>query len=175
MARARLLHVPRDEPGHPCAWRALCIDVQPKFRRPPGPRRADPFDEPVSRRARRDYWRHRAVSLKNWTPRERPGQWPLTGDRVVLEPLDWAAHGEDLYAAVAAPAVSDIWTYMPIGPFDSRKQFEKTFDAVARELGWEVMVIKRAQGGKILGMSSYMRIREAHGSAEIGCVALALS
>lgn len=111
------------------------------------------------------------MSLKNWTPRERPGQWPLTGDRVVLEPLDWAAHGEGLYAAVAAPAVSDIWTYMPIGPFDSHKQFEKTFDAVAREFGWEVMVIKRAQGGKILGMSSYMRIREAHGSAEIGCVA----
>jgi len=111
------------------------------------------------------------VNLKKWSPRERPGQWPLTGERVVLEPLDWTAHGDGLYQAVAAEAVSDIWTYMPIGPFESRKQFQTVFDAVARDQGWEVMVIKRSKHGTILGMSSYMRIREAHGSAEIGCVA----
>jgi len=33
------------------------------------------------------------------------------------------------------------------------------------------MIIRQAQGGDILGMSSYMRIREPHGSVEIGCVA----
>lgn len=109
--------------------------------------------------------------MKDWTPRERPGQWPLAGDRVVLEPLDWDAHLDGLYQAVAAPDVSDIWTYMPIGPFESREQFKKIFEAAAIGHGWEVMVIRRAQGGQVLGMSSYMRIREAHGSAEIGCVA----
>lgn len=111
------------------------------------------------------------MSLKNWTARERPGQWPLTGERVVLEPLDWSEHEEGLYKAVAAPAVSEIWTYMPIGPFESQKQFRKVFARVAADLGWEVMVIRRARGGDILGMSSYMRIREPHGSVEIGCVA----
>lgn len=111
------------------------------------------------------------MSLKHWSPRERPGQWPLTGARVVLEPLDWDSHLSGLYAAVAAPDVSDIWTYMPIGPFESRKQFRKVFGYVAADLGWEVMVIRRAEGGEVLGMASYMRIREPHGSAEIGCVA----
>ena len=111
------------------------------------------------------------MSLKKWTARERPGQWPLTGARVVLEPLDWTAHLDGLYQAVAAPAVSDIWTYMPLGPFESVDAFHETFDFVAQENGWEVMVIRAANGGEVLGMSSYMRIREAHGSAEIGCVA----
>lgn len=111
------------------------------------------------------------MSLKNWTARERPGQWPLTGDRVVLEPLDWADHLEGLYQAVAAPDVADIWKYMPLGPFESQEQFQEIFERVAGDLGWEVMIIRRTRGGDILGMASYMRIREAHGSAEIGCVA----
>lgn len=111
------------------------------------------------------------MSLKNWTARERPGQWPLTGDRVVLEPLDWADHLEGLYQAVAAPDVADIWKYMPLGPFESQEQFQEIFERVAGDLGWEVMIIRRTRGGDVLGMASYMRIREAHGSAEIGCVA----
>jgi len=112
-----------------------------------------------------------SAQLSDWTPRERPGQWPLSGDRVVLEPLDWPTHLAGLYQAIAAPAVSDIWTYMPLGPFADQDGFQKIFDFVAQDLGWEVMIIRQKDGGKILGMSSYMRIREAHGSAEIGCVA----
>src|SRR5438552_9118304 len=36
MARARLLHVPRHEPRQTSAGRALRLDLQPKFRGPPG-------------------------------------------------------------------------------------------------------------------------------------------
>lgn len=111
------------------------------------------------------------MSLKDWTPRERPGQWPLTGDRVVLEPLDWDVHLDGLYDAVAAPDVADIWTYMPIGPFASRDEFRHVLEAATAGHGWETMVIRRARGGQVLGMASYMRIREAHGSAEVGAVA----
>ena len=35
MARARLLDVPRDEPGQASAWRALRLDLEPQFRGPP--------------------------------------------------------------------------------------------------------------------------------------------
>ena len=38
LARGRLLDVPRDEPGHPPARRALRVDVEPQLRGPPGPR-----------------------------------------------------------------------------------------------------------------------------------------
>lgn len=111
------------------------------------------------------------MNLRDWTRRERPGQWPLAGARVVLEPLDWAAHGAGLFQAVAAPDVKDIWDYMPIGPFRDQAQFEQIFEQVRVNQGWETLVIRKGNRGKILGMASYMRVREAHGSAEIGCVA----
>src|SRR5438094_964951 len=42
MAPRRLFDVPRDEPGHPGTWRAVRIHVEPKLRRPPRTRRANP-------------------------------------------------------------------------------------------------------------------------------------
>lgn len=111
------------------------------------------------------------MSLRDWTPCEHPGQWPLIGTRVVLEPLDWAAHSAGLYEAVGSPAVADIWDYMPIGPFDNETEFQETFEFVRVKFGWKTLVIRGSNSGKILGMSSYMRIRKDHGSAEIGCVA----
>lgn len=111
------------------------------------------------------------MNLKDWTPRDRPGQSLLAGERVVLEPLDWSRHLDGLYTAVASPSVADIWGYMPIGPFRSEAEFQKIFEFVRSDLGWETLVIRKGKSGTVLGMSSYMRIREAHGSAEVGCVA----
>lgn len=111
------------------------------------------------------------MSLSDWTPCERPGQWPLEGARVVLEPLDWNAHGEGLYEAIGAPEVADIWDYMPMGPFPDREAFQKHVSAAIKILGWEMLVIRKVKQGSVLGMAGYMRIREEHGSAEVGCVA----
>ena len=110
------------------------------------------------------------MSLHDWTARERPGQWPLTGTRVVLEPVDWDVHADGLYQAIAAPDMADLWDYMPLGPFKDQAQFEKTLIHVCAEFGWELLVIRSVKDGTILGMAGYMRIREGHGSAEVGCV-----
>ncbi len=111
------------------------------------------------------------MSLKNWSRRDRPGLWPLPGARVVLEPLDWDVHLDGLYNAVAAPDAADTWAYMPIGPFQDKTQFHAVLDQVCADFGWEMLVIRKGNGGKILGMAGFMRIREIHGSAEVGCVA----
>ena len=89
----------------------------------------------------------------------------------MLEPLDWQAHGDGLYQAIAAEAVKDIWDYMPIGPFKDRAEFEKVLNFVRTDRGWETLVIRKGNCGTVLGMASFMRIREDHGSAEVGCVA----
>lgn len=60
---------------------------------------------------------------------------------------------------------------MPIGPFASVEDFHERFDTTAQTHGWETLVIRASHTSDILGMASYMRIREAHGSAEVGCVA----
>jgi len=111
------------------------------------------------------------MTLDTWTRRARPGQGPLQGARTVLEPLDWQLHGDGLYRAVAAPDCSDIWDYMPIGPFADRVQFEQHLQQAIEIGGWETLVIRKVKQGTVLGMASFMRIREPHGSAEIGCVA----
>ena len=110
------------------------------------------------------------MGLESWTPCQRPGVRVLQGNLATLEPLDWARHGQALFAAVGGNANADIWHYMPIGPFAEYESFRRTLDRSRSEQQWETMVILDAQG-EVCGMASYMRIREAHGSVEIGCVA----
>ena len=111
------------------------------------------------------------MSLADWTKRPRPGQWPLTGPRIVLEPLDWDAHGQALYQVVAAPDIADMWDYMPMGPFEDYDDFKTILTKICDFLEWETMVFRKVGTGTVLGMSSFMRIRKSHGSAEVGCVA----
>lgn len=93
------------------------------------------------------------------------------GRRVRLEPVDWAQHGEALFAAVGGDANADIWTWMPVGPFEAPAALEKFLGWAREHEAWQIMMIRAAGSGEVLGMASYMRIREAHGSAELGCVA----
>lgn len=108
--------------------------------------------------------------LDQWQPCATPGDAVLIGAYARLKPLDWSRHREGLYAAVCGDANRDLWHYMPVGPFtDGPAAFESAFTRIASD--WQVMVIHDAVTGKIVGMASYMRLREAHGSCEIGCVA----
>ena len=109
------------------------------------------------------------TDLSNWAGAKRPAPNSLSGQYTRLERLDWARHGDGLFAAVCGADNHDLWAYMPIGPFPDAAAFKKTFEWVRTEHDWHTLVILR--GKTIAGMSSYMRLREAHGSAEVGCVA----
>ncbi len=109
--------------------------------------------------------------LSTWTRRPPPGLEPLAGRLVRLEPLDAGAHGEALFAAVGGAANAGIWEWMPVGPFAAREELLGFLAAQLAQEAWRTMVIRAGGTGDVLGMCTYMRIREAHGSAEIGCVA----
>lgn len=114
--------------------------------------------------------------LSTWTPRPTPGLTPLPGQRVRLEPLDPIAHGAGLFDAVGGAANANLWQWMPVGPFPTASALIDFLTAQHAAERWRTLVIRSAQsapgsGDDILGMATYMRIREAHGSAEIGCVA----
>jgi len=111
------------------------------------------------------------VNLSGWQPCERPGQIRLVGSRIVLEPLDWSCHRDGLFAAIAGRENSSIWAYMPHGPYDEITDFEESFEADRRAGRWETLVFRQKESDRIVGTSSYMRIRPAHGSVEIGSVA----
>ncbi|TNE67163.1 MAG: N-acetyltransferase [Alphaproteobacteria bacterium] len=110
--------------------------------------------------------------LHTWAACARPGNTALVGHYARLEPLDWAKHGTGLHAAVCGPDRAGLWDYLPFGPFADRAAFEAGFAAAARAGDWATMVIRsgNAADATITGMASYMRLREAHGSAEVGAV-----
>ncbi len=109
--------------------------------------------------------------LSNWTSRPAPGADVLTGARVRLEPLDWSVHGAGVFAAVGGEANADIWEWMPVGPWATPDALRDFLASQHEKLRWRTMVICDQRSAEILGMATYMNIREAHGAAEIGCVA----
>ena len=88
-----------------------------------------------------------------------------------LEPLDQDAHAAGLFAAVGGAGNAALWDWMPVGPFLEPDALMAMLGHNCRNEGWRTLVIRKRMDGEILGMATYMRIREAHGSAEIGCVA----
>ena len=110
------------------------------------------------------------TDLSHWTPRPTPGLSILSGRRVRLEPVDPAGHGDGLFATIGG-ADNSLWEWMPVGPFATREALLGFLETQMQTEGWRCMTIRAAASGEVLGMAAYMRIREAHGSAEIGCVA----
>lgn len=111
-------------------------------------------------------------NLMTWAHCGTPGSAILTGDYARLEPLDMARHAEGLYGAVGEAHNRPMWAYMTMGPYEEGAgAFAESFEASRRASGWETMVICDAGTGQVLGMASYMRIREQFGSAEVGAVA----
>lgn len=111
-----------------------------------------------------------ALSHKHWQRCETPGEVTLKGGYTRLEPLAWPRHRDGLYAAVGGVDNAAMWDYMAIGPFlGAPADFQEVFEHASKH--WRVMVICDAETDLVLGMASFMRLREAHGSAEIGCVA----
>lgn len=111
------------------------------------------------------------MDLSHWTPRPTPGLVAIDGLRVRLEPLDWALHGEELFGAVGGAHREELWRHMPVGPFSEPKDFAGFLAHTRASEGWRPMAIRSLSSGRVTGCFAWMRIREAHGSAEIGCVA----
>jgi RimJ/RimL family protein N-acetyltransferase len=109
--------------------------------------------------------------LSTWTKRGTPGLTVLEGEHVRLEPLNWTKHGAGLFTAVGGDANAAIWEWMPVGPFPDPEMLGRFLALMQDTEGWRTLVIHDRRSNEILGMATFMRIREAHGSAEIGCVA----
>ena len=70
--------------------------------------------------------------LRAWTPRPRPERQTLEGRFVRLEPLDPGRHGDDLFAASAAPGAEDRFRWLFESPPDPA-YFESLIDDATRQ------------------------------------------
>lgn len=104
-------------------------------------------------------------------PCPTPGLSVLTGRLTRLEPFDPARHEVGLFAATGGEANAALWEWMPVGPFLTPAALTDFLLAEHTDQRWRTLVIRATATDEILGMATYMRLREAHGSAEIGCVA----
>ncbi|MEO1242954.1 MAG: GNAT family protein [Pseudomonadota bacterium] len=107
--------------------------------------------------------------LENWTECAEPNLRYVKGRHVIIEPADFTHDAEAVFNAVGGKANADLWRYIPIGPFDDADDMSAVFKRFAEKENWRTHVI-RSLSGDVLGMASYMRLRPAAGSIEVGCI-----
>jgi RimJ/RimL family protein N-acetyltransferase len=105
--------------------------------------------------------------LADWNPRPRPARVTLEGAYCRLEPLDPAAHANDLFAASMAPGAEERFRYLFDAPGE-RPAFEGWLTrAAASDDPLFFAVIDRASQ-RCEGRQSLMRITPEHGVIEVG-------
>jgi RimJ/RimL family protein N-acetyltransferase len=126
-----------------------------------------PYDPPMSRV--NEFSQPVGASLGDWAPPPFPESVPLSGDHVVIEPLQ-ADHAGSLYPTLSA-APESLWTYMSIGPFQTEVEMRSSFEDLLEKADWLPYVI--LVDGKPSGFLSYLRIDPPGGVIEIGSIVFA--
>jgi RimJ/RimL family protein N-acetyltransferase len=107
------------------------------------------------------------ASLPDWTPRPLPGRTDLTGRYCRLEPLRAEPHAEALFEAFRKDATGVGWTYLPYGPFTELSDLRRWVDEMASHDDPLFFAILD-EGGRPVGVASYLRINPDMGSIEVG-------
>jgi len=108
--------------------------------------------------------------LSNWKMCAAPDLKTVRGRFVSVEPAQFPGCAKDLFSVIGGSANDDLWTYIPIGPFEDAEQFSAVMAYVIAQQNWMTHLFREARTGAPLGMASYMRIRPEAGSAEVGSV-----
>jgi RimJ/RimL family protein N-acetyltransferase len=104
----------------------------------------------------------------DWRPARRPERAPLSGLRVVLEPLDPDRHAAALYEASSGPAAHGLWDYLPVGPFADLEAFAAWVRAAADSDDPLFYAVCAGAEGRPQGVCSFLRITPDQGTIEIG-------
>ncbi|MGI9523878.1 MAG: GNAT family N-acetyltransferase [Hyphomicrobiaceae bacterium] len=98
-----------------------------------------------------------------------PARQSLQGTTVVLEPLNPALHGSDLYrVSHCSDQGRQIWTYLPWGPWPNEGEFLQFLSdgAASFEYIWYVFRLKKTE--RFRGMACYLDVQPTQGVIEIG-------
>ena len=61
--------------------------------------------------------------VSNWSSRKAPSHTRMEGLYCFIDILDVDIHGEDLFQSFREDINNQDWTYLPYGPFESKKEF----------------------------------------------------
>ena len=92
----------------------------------------------------------------------------LEGRLVRLVPREADRHAEDLFAANALDEEGANWTWLPYGPFGEVGGYADWVRGLEGGDDPVFFAITRRDDGKAVGVASYLRIKPADGSIEVG-------
>ena len=106
--------------------------------------------------------------LASWTARQGPERRVHEGRYVVLEPLDPALHGDELFAAGAGPDAEALWRYLWNGPYQDRASFEPWLAQSAASEDPLFFAVRVKASNRIEGRLAFLRVDGANGVIETG-------
>lgn len=111
------------------------------------------------------------ASLPDWQGAAAPERITLDGRYCRVEPMRTDAHLDDLFDAYDAPGKDGLWTYMPVGPFDSRDDLRRWMIAAVKSADPLFYTIIDQTTDRAVGMAAYLRIDPRPGLIEVGHIA----
>lgn len=112
--------------------------------------------------------RHREPVGLDWSPVARPARRPLSGERVVLAPVEPDRDAGALFAATHGGADARLWDYLPYGPFADAGSLRAWLAQSARSEDPLFFTLLDRVSGLPSGRAAYMRMEPVHGVIEIG-------
>lgn len=110
--------------------------------------------------------------LAGWTARPRPGEAPIEGRAVRVEPIVDARRFEELWEAYAEGDAS-LWRWMSYGPFGGKAEFMRFAETTYLAPDILFHAIVPHSSGRAEGVAALMRTDAANGVTEIGHICLA--
>jgi RimJ/RimL family protein N-acetyltransferase len=108
------------------------------------------------------------LPVQGWKIPAHPSDEPMVGRFCILESLDPARHGRDLYDANRLDKNGLNWAYLPYGPFDEFEAYLGWMKSTCTGADPLFFAIVDKGTGKAAGVASFMRIDPRAGSIEIG-------
>ncbi len=113
---------------------------------------------------------HTMHDLRNYKV-EPPGPVTLRGRFVTLEPYEAERHLQALWEGLGGQEINALTRYFPNDDFTGVEDFGKWLEAARTDGKYVTLVFRDNEGGRIVGMASYMRPDPKNGVVEVGAVA----
>ena len=110
--------------------------------------------------------------VTGWTGAPMLPHTPIDGIRCDLVPLV-VGHAAALHRAFAADTSGTLWTYMPMGPFESEADYADWVAGAAEQTDPLFYTVIDKASGRPVGVCSYLRITPLHGAVEVGWITYA--
>ena len=106
-------------------------------------------------------------ALPGWVPPFAPARTAMLGRYCHLQPID-ERFVPELFAAASHDREGSTWTYLPYGPLASENDYRQWVTTACLGDDPLFFVLIDAATGRAVGQASYLNIKPAHGSIEVG-------